>query len=186
MNDSPRNLPALGRDPAFYGYLATQFFGAFNDNLFKQLMLLLAIPPAVVVVNNLIPEAAALPAADLAANAAAGTDVAAGVAAPAGKSMDLQGLATVLFGIPFVIFGGLAGWVADHFSKRNVMVIAKLAEIVIVSLGLCAFLAVPNYGMLGLWSSYSCWAPTAPSLGLASTASCQRCCARTIFQKPTA
>ena len=37
-------LPPLFGDPAFYGINLTQFLGAFNDNLFKQLMLLLAIP----------------------------------------------------------------------------------------------------------------------------------------------
>ena len=34
--------------PAFSGCLATQFFGAFNDNLFKQLLLLLAIATVVI------------------------------------------------------------------------------------------------------------------------------------------
>ncbi len=32
------------RDRSFWGLAITQFFGAFNDNLYKQLMLLLAIP----------------------------------------------------------------------------------------------------------------------------------------------
>ena len=36
-------LPALYRDPSFWGMAATQFLGAFNDNLFKQLILLLSI-----------------------------------------------------------------------------------------------------------------------------------------------
>jgi MFS family permease len=36
-------LPALYRDAAFYGMTSTQFLGAFNDNLFKQIMLLLAL-----------------------------------------------------------------------------------------------------------------------------------------------
>ncbi len=34
----------LFRDRSFWGLTATQFLGAFNDNVFKQLMLLLAIP----------------------------------------------------------------------------------------------------------------------------------------------
>ncbi len=34
---------SLGRDPAFWGMTATQFLGAFNDNLFKQLILLISI-----------------------------------------------------------------------------------------------------------------------------------------------
>jgi acyl-[acyl-carrier-protein]-phospholipid O-acyltransferase/long-chain-fatty-acid--[acyl-carrier-protein] ligase len=40
-------LPPLGRDTSFWGMAVTQFLGAFNDNLFKQLMLLLATPTAV-------------------------------------------------------------------------------------------------------------------------------------------
>ena len=36
-------LPPLGRDPSFLGMTATQFLGAFNDNLFKQMVLLICI-----------------------------------------------------------------------------------------------------------------------------------------------
>src|ERR1700709_712297 len=39
-------LPPLNRDPSFWGMATTQFLGAFNDNLFKQLILLLATPTA--------------------------------------------------------------------------------------------------------------------------------------------
>jgi MFS family permease len=39
-------LPPLNRDTSFWGMAATQFLGAFNDNLFKQLVLLLATPTA--------------------------------------------------------------------------------------------------------------------------------------------
>lgn len=38
-----KTLPALSRDGSFYGMTATQFLGAFNDNLFKQLILLLCV-----------------------------------------------------------------------------------------------------------------------------------------------
>lgn len=40
-------LPSLYRDRSFWGMTVTQFFGAFNDNLFKQLILLLSITAAV-------------------------------------------------------------------------------------------------------------------------------------------
>ena len=40
-------LPPLERDSSFWGMAVTQFLGAFNDNLFKQLVLLLATPTAV-------------------------------------------------------------------------------------------------------------------------------------------
>ena len=39
-------LPPLVRDRSFWGMATTQFLGAFNDNLFKQLILLLATPTA--------------------------------------------------------------------------------------------------------------------------------------------
>ena len=41
------SLPPLARDVAFLGMTATQFLGAFNDNLFKQLVLLLCVDYAV-------------------------------------------------------------------------------------------------------------------------------------------
>lgn len=43
---SPDALPPLASDTSFWGMAATQFLGAFNDNLFKQLILLLATPTA--------------------------------------------------------------------------------------------------------------------------------------------
>jgi MFS family permease len=50
-DDAPQldtsTLPRLNRDSSFWGMAATQFLGAFNDNLFKQLMLLLATPTAI-------------------------------------------------------------------------------------------------------------------------------------------
>ncbi len=45
-NDSPA-LPSLYADRSFWGMTVTQFFGAFNDNLFKQLILLLSITATV-------------------------------------------------------------------------------------------------------------------------------------------
>jgi hypothetical protein len=36
-------LPTLYADKSFWGMTVTQFLGAFNDNLFKQLVLLLSI-----------------------------------------------------------------------------------------------------------------------------------------------
>ncbi len=40
-------LPSLYADRSFWGMTVTQFFGAFNDNLFKQLILLLSITATV-------------------------------------------------------------------------------------------------------------------------------------------
>lgn len=84
----------------------TQFLGAFNDNLFKQLILLLSLKVA---------------------------------------DQDRQPIAMFVFSVPFVIFSGYAGYLADRHSKQMIIVISKAAEIVAMLLGLTAFL------MFGLW-----------------------------------
>ena len=82
------DLPPLMRDRSLWAMVVTQFLGAFNDNLFKQLMLLLAVPVAV-----------------------------AGVVEVANQH-DAQGIATIVFSLPFVLFSGIAGYIADRNSKR--------------------------------------------------------------------
>ncbi|XZE32555.1 MFS transporter [Pirellulaceae bacterium SH501] len=103
----------LSRDRSFYGITLTQFLGAFNDNFFKQLMLLLAIPVAP-------------------------------------GSLDQQQVATIVFALPFVLFSGLAGYLSDRYSKRRVIVFAKIAEIGIMFLGLLGFLFYGVSGYTGL------------------------------------
>ncbi|MEN1679163.1 MAG: MFS transporter [Planctomycetota bacterium] len=110
-------LPPLMADRAFWGMGATQFLGAFNDNLFKQLLLLLATPIG--------PEAA--------------------------TKDDQQGLATIVFGAAFLIFSGFAGWLADRTPKRKLIVASKLAEIVVMTMGLIAFLLYDTLGLAGLF-----------------------------------
>ena len=47
LEDTHSNpLPPLSRDHTFWGMTSTQFLGAFNDNLFKQLVLLLCVERA--------------------------------------------------------------------------------------------------------------------------------------------
>lgn len=104
-------VPSLYSDPAFWGMTITQFLGAFNDNLFKQLVLLLSI-------------------------AAAATN---GAAAARGEVSDNQGLAMFLFAAPFLAFTGYAGFLSDKFSKRNIVVLCKIAEIGVMALGAVAF-----------------------------------------------
>lgn len=106
----------LFRDRSFWGMTATQFLGAFNDNLFKQLMLLLAIP----------------------------------VGAAVARKADEQGIATMVFSLPFVLFSGFAGYLSDRYSKRAVIVICKVAEIGIMLLGMIGFLAFETFGYRGL------------------------------------
>jgi len=112
-------LPTLYSDRSFWGMAVTQFLGAFNDNLFKQLMLLLATPTA---------------AAIAAGNA----------------SKDLQGEAMIVFAGAFLLFSGLAGYVADKISKRFVIVYSKVAEIVVMLLGFAGFFFYDFIGFAGM------------------------------------
>ncbi len=105
---------------------ATQFLGAFNDNLFKQLVLLLAV-------------------GTVGGAALAGDD-----ADASKKSQDIQWLAMVFFSTPFLLFSGFAGYLSERYSKRNVILICKIAEIGIVLLGMGAFALWNISGMSGL------------------------------------
>jgi acyl-[acyl-carrier-protein]-phospholipid O-acyltransferase/long-chain-fatty-acid--[acyl-carrier-protein] ligase len=104
-------LPPLLKDTSFHGMVGTQFLGAFNDNLFKQLMLLLALKVA---------------------------------------AWDMQPVAMFVFSLPFLLFSGYAGYLSDRFSKRNVIVLAKVAEIVVMALGMVGFLLFLQFGFPGL------------------------------------
>jgi len=102
-------LPPLFRDRSFWGMAVTQFLGAFNDNLFKQLILLIAV-----------------------------------------AGLDMQGIAMVVFALPFILFSGLAGFLSDRFSKRPIIVLSKIGEIVIMGLGVIGFAFYGATGLTGL------------------------------------
>ncbi|TWT36207.1 Lysophospholipid transporter LplT [Posidoniimonas corsicana] len=107
-------LPPLMRDKSFWGMNLTQFLGAFNDNLFKQRLLLLATP---------------------------------GAAEP---GEDKQWIALAVMATAFLMFSGFAGWLADRTVKRKLIIGSKVAEIVIMALGLFAFIYYDSFGLTGL------------------------------------
>ncbi|PYQ81062.1 MAG: hypothetical protein DMG01_05115, partial [Acidobacteria bacterium] len=85
-------------------FLWTQFLGAFNDNLFKMVVSLVAVRMAT-----------GEPGRDLS-------------------------IVSAVFILPFILFSGYAGQLADVYSKRTVLVVTKSLEIVATALGLIAFL----------------------------------------------
>ena len=85
-------------------FLWTQFLGAFNDNLFKMVVSLVA------------------------ARMATGD-----------PGRDLS-IVSAVFILPFIVFSGYAGQLADVYSKRTALVVTKSLEIVATALGLIAFL----------------------------------------------
>lgn len=95
---------------AFWGFLTTQFLGAFNDNYFKQMVLLIC-----------------------ASNVAV-------VAGKASANPDRQSLAMAAFALPFVLLSGLGGFLSDRFSKQYVIISCKVAEIVIMSIAFLVLL----------------------------------------------
>jgi MFS family permease len=116
-------LPPLMQDRSFWGMTATQFLGAFNDNLFKQLMLLLATPTAI----------------EIAAAQARGETI-----------PDRQAEAMIVFAVVILAFTGIAGWLADKISKRTIIIGAKAAEIGITSIGMVGFFYYDLIGFGGM------------------------------------
>jgi acyl-[acyl-carrier-protein]-phospholipid O-acyltransferase/long-chain-fatty-acid--[acyl-carrier-protein] ligase len=113
------SLPPLSRDSSFWGMAVTQFLGAFNDNVFKQLILLLATPTVFELKE--------------------------------GTGEDLQSEAQYVFAGAFLLFSGFAGFLSDRFSKRPVIILAKLAEIVVMALGMVGFWYYDKIGVSGMF-----------------------------------
>jgi len=84
-------------------FLWTQFLGAFNDNLFKIVVSMLAVQAA---------------------------------AGHAGRELSVV---SAVFILPFLIFSGYAGQLADIRSKRTVLVVTKSLEILAAAVGVAAF-----------------------------------------------
>ncbi|MCR4336953.1 MAG: MFS transporter, partial [Candidatus Omnitrophica bacterium] len=57
-------------------------------------------------------------------------------------------LSGAVFILPFLLFSTYAGHLADRFSKKKIIVIAKIAELFILLLGLMAFVNINMVGML--------------------------------------
>lgn len=57
-------------------------------------------------------------------------------------------LSGAVFILPFLLFSTYAGYLADRFSKKKIIVIAKIAELFILLLGLMAFIKINMWGML--------------------------------------
>ena len=106
--------PRLLHDRSFWGLNLTQFLGAFNDNLFKHLVMLLCVDRA------------------------------------SRGGHDAQGLALILFAAPFIALSGFAGFLSDRYSKRTIIVLCKVAEFLIVLLGMIGFTTGNLAALLGV------------------------------------
>lgn len=108
--------PGLLRNLSFQFFTLTESLGAFNDNVFKQLVMLLCVNQYLVLY---------------------------------GTRASMQGLVTFLFPIPFLFLSGLAGRLADRYSKATVMTWCKVAEIFIMGTGLAVLSLAGNHTPAG-------------------------------------
>ncbi len=107
----------LLRQQRFLPFFGAQAFGAFNDNVYKNVLVIVATYHATTY-TQLAPE--------LLTNIAAG-----------------------LFILPYVLFSGVAGQLADRFDKTRVLKIVKAAEIVIMAIAALGFAARSIEVLLG-------------------------------------
>src|SRR5262245_43792780 len=90
ITERPHPTYSLWGDSAFWGMAVAQFLGAFNDNVCKQLAMLICLQET---------------------------------------SEDKQASATAVFAIPFLLFSGTAGYLADRISKTWIVQACKIAEV---------------------------------------------------------
>jgi len=102
----PSELPTLWKDRSFHGMTATQFLGAFNDNVFKQLILFFIVAT---IANKQ-------------------------------EAASYQFAATVVFAVPFILASGFCGYLADRHGKWTIIFVSKVLEIVLMILGVGAFM----------------------------------------------
>jgi len=63
------------------------------------------------------------------------------------QSAQIGARAAQIFVIPFLLFTPYAGILADRFSKRNIIVIAKIAELILMAIGVGMFMAKSEWGV---------------------------------------
>src|SRR6266849_5759402 len=103
----------LVNNRGFQAFLWTQFFGAFNDNIYKMIVSLRAV------------------------HVAAGT----------GASSLYLALSGAVFVLPFLLFSGYSGHLADAVSKRTILISVKVFEIFVMALHSTIF-SPAKYGIV--------------------------------------
>ncbi|HOT50576.1 MAG TPA: acyl-[ACP]--phospholipid O-acyltransferase, partial [Candidatus Hydrogenedentes bacterium] len=95
----------------FWALIATQFQGAFNDNLFQFLIQFTIL----------------------------GVLIGPGKTADESTATMVTAVSTIIFSLPFLVFPGVAGALSDRYSKQFIAVCVKVWEIFIVCFGFFAF-----------------------------------------------
>ena len=97
----------LLKSVGFQSFLWTQFLGAYNDNVYKILVSLLAVE----------------------------------IGARTGKGSQYLSLSGAIFIVPFLLFSGYSGHLADVFNKRRVLIATKSLEVISMGLAIPALVS---------------------------------------------
>src|SRR5580698_5704384 len=89
----PQESPAQTR--GFWSLIATQFQGAFSDNILRNLLLSIIV----------------------------------GMGLARAERETFVSVVTVIFSVPFLLFSMPGGWLADHYSKRQITIGTKWMEL---------------------------------------------------------
>ncbi len=111
---------SLLKQKRFAPYFLTQFLGAFNDNVYKNALIILIAFQA----NNLL--------------------------GSSDNSNYLINLSAALFILPFFLFSATAGQLADKFEKSRLIRQVKLLEIGIMALAIIGFYLQNLYFLMGI------------------------------------
>jgi acyl-[acyl-carrier-protein]-phospholipid O-acyltransferase/long-chain-fatty-acid--[acyl-carrier-protein] ligase len=111
-----RGYSAVLKERGFVFLLAAQALAVFDDNTFKQLLMLF---------------------------------VTSTVASLATRNLCIS-LGTALYVLPYIVFSSYAGQVADHFSKRHVIIFMKIVEATLLVLATFAMFKGQVIAMLGV------------------------------------
>ncbi len=116
----PHIAPEVRRsERGFWALIATQFQGAYSDNILRNLLLAMIV----------------------------------GMGLRNDERDTFVSIITFLFSMPFVLFSMTGGWLADHFSKRQVTIWTKVMEIgamTIATAGLALHMQPLTLAALGL------------------------------------
>ena len=111
MPDSAKTAALKGQTGTVIGLGSCYALGTFTDNFYKQAAILMAAAAGVAGT-----EMVHLPGFDL-------------------SMTGVQGFATMLFSLPFILFSAWGGAIADRTAKKNIAVAAKLIELLALLMG---------------------------------------------------
>jgi acyl-[acyl-carrier-protein]-phospholipid O-acyltransferase/long-chain-fatty-acid--[acyl-carrier-protein] ligase len=93
--ESPLQLESPASTRGFWSLIATQFQGAFSDNILRNLLLSIIV----------------------------------GMGLARDERETFVSVVTVIFSVPFLLFSMAGGWLADHYSKRQITIWTKWMEV---------------------------------------------------------